>query len=98
MKESHIEGVASHDGPESGTCTREGICEARTGVRAVGVLSREKGNFGVPTPSTFAEGNTGMCKKGKCMADPARSKTSGMYGNSMRENRESLCLSYDDGA
>ncbi len=43
MKESHIEGVASHDGPESGTCTREGICEARTGVRAGGVLSREKG-------------------------------------------------------
>jgi len=98
MGESHIEGVASHDGPESGIYPREGIDEARTGVRAGGVLSREKGNSGVPTLSMFAEGNTGMCKKGKCMADPARSKTSGMYGNSMCENRESLCLCYDDGA
>ena len=39
-----------------------------------------------------------MRKKGECMVDPARSKTSRMYGNSMRENRESLHLSYDDGA
>ena len=98
MRESHIEVLVSHDGPESGTCTREGICEARTRVRAGRVLSREKGNSGVPTPSTFAEGNTGMCKKGKCIADPARSKTSGMYGNSMSENRESLWFSCDDGA
>ena len=50
MRESHIEGVASHDGPESGICASEGICEAWTRVRAGRVLSREKGNSGVPTP------------------------------------------------
>ncbi|SPQ00809.1 hypothetical protein NBG4_330026 [Candidatus Sulfobium mesophilum] len=34
---------------------------------------------------------------GKGMSDPARSETSSMFGNSMRENRESLCLSSGDG-
>ena len=43
MRESHIEGVASHDGPESGACAREVTGEARTGVRTGGVLSRENG-------------------------------------------------------
>ena len=34
MKESHIEGVANHGGPESCVCVREGGGEALTGVRA----------------------------------------------------------------
>jgi RNA-directed DNA polymerase len=38
-----------------------------------------------------------MSKNGERMSDPARSKTSSMYGNSMRENRESLHLSLGDG-
>ncbi len=45
MKESYIEGVADHNGPESGMHTRKGMCEAMTGVRAGRVLSREKGVF-----------------------------------------------------
>ncbi len=39
-----------------------------------------------------------MRDKGESMTDPARSKTSSMYGNSMRENRESLRLSSTDGS
>ena len=34
MKESHIEGVAIHDGPESCVGARKGDGEALTGVRA----------------------------------------------------------------
>jgi hypothetical protein len=34
MKESNIEGVANHDGPESCVDVREGGGEALTGVRA----------------------------------------------------------------
>jgi len=38
-----------------------------------------------------------MSKNGEHVSDPARSETSSMYGNSMRENRESLHLSLGDG-
>ena len=34
MKESNIEGLASHDGPESCVGFREGVGEASTGERA----------------------------------------------------------------
>jgi len=51
MKESYIEGLANHNGPESGACNRKGIGEAMTGVRTGRVLSREKGLSRVPTSS-----------------------------------------------
>ena len=41
MKESHVEGSAGHNGPESCGDAREGIVEALTGVRAGRVFSRE---------------------------------------------------------
>lgn len=41
MEESHVEGVATHDDPESCVDTREGVGEALTGARAGRVLSRE---------------------------------------------------------
>lgn len=41
MKEPHIEGVATHDGPESCVDARKGVGEALTGVRVGEVLSRE---------------------------------------------------------
>ena len=42
MKESYVEGLASHDGPESCVGIREGVGEALTGVQAGRVSSREK--------------------------------------------------------
>ncbi len=48
MKEPYVEGVATHDGPES-CVVRKGGGEALTGVRAGEVLSREIIGFGVPT-------------------------------------------------
>ena len=41
MKESYVEGVAAHNGPESCGGTREGVVEALTGVSAGRVFSRE---------------------------------------------------------
>lgn len=41
MRKSNIEGIASHDGPESCVTVREDGGEALTGVRTGRVLSRE---------------------------------------------------------
>jgi RNA-directed DNA polymerase len=57
MKESYIEGLATHDGPESCAGTRKGTGEALTGESAGWVLSREIKHFRVPTLLTEAEGN-----------------------------------------
>ena len=46
MKEPHIEGLATHDDPESCACAREDVCEALTGARAGRVLSLESDKFG----------------------------------------------------
>jgi len=42
MKESYVEGLAAHDGPESCVGVREDFGEALTGVRAGRVFSRER--------------------------------------------------------
>ena len=44
MKESYVEGLANHDGPESCGGAREDAFEALTGVRTGRVFSRES-NF-----------------------------------------------------
>ena len=41
MRESYIEGLATHDDPESCVGVREGTGEARTGARTGRILSRE---------------------------------------------------------
>lgn len=42
MKESYVEGLAAHDGPESCVEARKDIDEALTGVRTGRVFSRER--------------------------------------------------------
>ena len=44
MRESHIEGLANHNDPESGAGSREATGEAMAGARTGGVLSRENNN------------------------------------------------------
>jgi hypothetical protein len=88
MRELYVEGVAIHGGPESCAVVREGGGEALTGVRAGQLLSRERIEFGVPTPCTEAEGNIGGGAMREPWSDPARSENLCMYGISMRENRE----------
>lgn len=57
MKESYIEGLAPHDGPESCVDIREGAGEALTGGGAGRVLSREINHSRMPTLLTEAEGH-----------------------------------------
>ena len=58
MKELHVEGLATHDDPESWDYCREAEGQALTGAHASWPLSREISQSEVPTPSSQAEGNT----------------------------------------
>jgi hypothetical protein len=71
-----------------------------SGYVQAGLLSREISVFGVPTPSKWSEGNIVGGVMREPSADPARSENQGMYGISMRENREIPCLAHpaDHGA
>lgn len=97
MKEPNIEEVATHDDPESCVSAREGSGEALTGARAGRVLCREIKDFRTPTPLSYAEGKTLRGDKASPSGGPARSETPGMYGNSMRENRESCGVPASEG-
>jgi RNA-directed DNA polymerase len=88
MKEPYIEGVATHDDPESCTGGREAGGEALTGARAGTVLSRENRQSGAPTSLTEAEGNTTRGRYRESSGGPTRSQTRSTCGTSSRENRE----------
>lgn len=70
MKEPYIEGVATHDGPESCAVARKSTGEARTGVRAGRVLSREITHTGEPTSSQEMEGNMVGTDTARCPSSP----------------------------
>jgi hypothetical protein len=53
-----------------------------------GLVSREMGEFGVPTLLEQAEGNIGCDVIRESQSGPARSENLGMCGISMREIRE----------
>ena len=98
MKESYVEGLATHSGPESCVAVREGSGEALTGVRAGRVFSRE---------SCSLRGADAVRRSGRphpvrryreTLRDPARSETPCTYGNTSRENREIPCPPAADGA
>jgi hypothetical protein len=58
MKESCIEGVATHDDPESCAASRKAVREVLTGAHTGSVLSREIRSTREPTLLSEAEGNT----------------------------------------
>jgi hypothetical protein len=88
MEELYVEGVAIHDGPEScvdvparawrsvdrGTC-RPGYGAAKSAFRGADTVQAVEGNT---AGGVICESPVG----------PARSENQGMYGTSMRENRE----------
>jgi RNA-directed DNA polymerase len=91
MKTLYIEGLAPHGGPESCVDDPRGRGEALTGVRAGRAIEprnqRDRGADAVQG----VEGNTGGGVMREPSPGPARSEIQGMYGVSMRENRESPC-------
>lgn len=94
MKVSYVEGLATHSDPES--CARSaGNCgrEALAGERAGWVLSRETNALrkqvlrGADVLEDDGRPHR-MRRYGKAQLDPARSETPGMYGCTLRGNRE----------
>src|SRR5947208_1955251 len=105
MKESYVEGLATHSGPESCGGVREDVVEALTGVRAGRVWSRETKHPARERRElrgADAVGEAGRHHPSRRYREtrrsPARSKTPCMYGNTSRENREIPCSSAADGA
>ncbi len=88
MREPDIEGVATHDVPESCGVVREDGVEALTGVHASWVLSREtKVHFRMPTLLSQRQATRGDRKR-EVLLGPARSETPRERGTFLRENRE----------
>jgi hypothetical protein len=91
MRELHIEGLATHDGPESCAGVREGSGEALTGGVQAGLLSREIRESGVPTPLNRPEGNIAGGATASRQGTPRGRRTRACTTVSMRENREVPC-------
>ena len=103
MKESYVEGLAAHSGPESCVAVRKGRGEALTGVRAGRVLSRERNlclRADLRGADAVGEGGRphSTHRYREMRRGPARSETPCMYGNTSRENREIPCPPAADGA
>jgi hypothetical protein len=98
MKESYGEDLASHIDPESCTVAREGGCEALTGARAGGLLSREIIRTRGADVVSVSGRQHPMHRYGQRYGNPARSENLSMHGNISRENRELPCLPVRYGA
>jgi hypothetical protein len=88
MRESNIEGVASHGGPEPCVVVRKGGGEASVGVRAGRAI--EPRNLLAWGADAVLQGGRQHRRRRfrEPSADPAGSKDLCMYGISGRENRE----------
>lgn len=98
MQESDIEGLATHDGPESCGCIRKGVREALIGEKA-GRAIEPRNQQNQSADAVIVSGRPhGAPRKGELGDGCARSQNLSMRGNSMRENRESPSLSCKDGS
>jgi hypothetical protein len=89
MKVRNIEGVATHNGPESCVGTGNGDGEALTGERAGRVLSREM-HDPLRGADAVEEGGRPHAtrRQREARRDPARSETLCMHGSTAFGNRE----------
>jgi hypothetical protein len=93
MKESYVEGLATHNGPESCGATRKGSVEALTGEGMGRVLSRERVDLRDADVVGCGGRQYQVHRNSEMALGPARSETLSTYGNTSHENREVLCLS-----
>jgi len=99
MKESHVEGLATHDGSES-CVTSAGNCahEALTGVRAGRVFSRERGILWDADAVRRSGRQDPPHRYREMRWSPTRSETPSTHGSISHENREIPCPPEADGA
>ena len=97
MKESYVEGLATHNGPVPSAVVRKDGGDVLVGVHAGRVLSRETNLWGAGVLGTCGQQHSSQ-RHGKLRWDPTRSETPGMHGSTLRENREIPCLPTADGA
>jgi hypothetical protein len=90
MKESYVKGLANHSDPESCAGARKSDGEALTGESAGRILSRERHRTRDADAVRTSGRQQPTCRIGEARWYPARSKTPGMYGSNLRENREIL--------
>ena len=88
MKESYVEGVAAHDGPESCVGACEGGGEALTGETAGWVLSREILKVQGADAVEKSGRPHGARRHGEVHAGPARSEAPCTRGHHPHGNRE----------
>ena len=88
MKELYTEGVATHGDPELCVGDPQGRSEALAGARAGRAIEPRNRCIRGAHAVNRAEGNIAGGVMREPPADPAGSKNHGMYGTSMRENRE----------
>ena len=88
MEELYVEGLATRDDPESCVASRKGRGEALTGARAGRAIEPRNPTSGCPRRSDGGRQHP-WSRYREWPGDPARSENHGMYGTSMRENRES---------
>ena len=97
MKEPYIEGVATHDGPESCAGFLKGVGEALTGVR-IGWDIEPRNHIDRGADAVHIGGRRhGLARYRERQADPARSKTLCLCRTSLRENREIPGFSASEG-
>ena len=90
-RDSHIEGLATHDDPESCGPACKDESEALTGAHAGRVLSREIEILPGAEAVCAAEGNTGSTANARWGGTwRGLRQTPSMRGSVMRENREAL--------
>ena len=88
MEELCIEGLANHDGREPCVGAREGAGEASVAVRA-GQAIEPRNHRVRGADAVYESGRQHRLRRYReLLAGPARSENQGMYGTSMRENRE----------
>ena len=88
MKESYVEGVAAHDGPESCVDAREGGGEALTGETAGWVLSREMFTLQGADAVEISGRPHDAHRDGEVRVGPARSEAPCTRGHHPHGNRE----------
>jgi hypothetical protein len=87
MRESYVEGLATHSGPESCGDPHKGMVG---GVRAGRVLSRERSLVRDADAAGIVGRHHRAHRQREMRTGPARSQTPCTYGNTSHENREVL--------